>query len=162
DLRAAAERFRGELLEGLTLGDCYRFHEWSTAERDAARTMRIDILAALVERSASNPEQALRFARERAAIDPLSEASHIAVIRLLGELGRKRDAIAQYETCCRILEQELDRKPSSALLGAKMSIGTAPKTVPLESAVARVEKPESLHFVGRTRELDLVKRTIER
>src|SRR5205085_10089673 len=34
-LTRAADRFRGEFLEGLNLPDCYRYHEWWTAERES-------------------------------------------------------------------------------------------------------------------------------
>ncbi len=156
--------FRGELLEGLTLADCYRFHEWSTREREAARTLRIRILDALVERSTSTPETALSWARERAAIDPLSEASHIALIHILAELGRRRDALTQYETCCRILERELGRQPSPALVEAKMRIGgssrieAAPDTSPPEIAPNPLA---GVPFVGRLAELARVDKAVD-
>src|SRR5262245_54361871 len=67
ELVRAAERFRGELLEGLALPDCYRYHEWFIAEREAARALRVAIVKALVERS-PNPDDALRWARELVAL----------------------------------------------------------------------------------------------
>src|SRR5215813_313704 len=42
-LRAAAALFRGDLLDGIELRDCLRFHEWLVAEREAARALRISI-----------------------------------------------------------------------------------------------------------------------
>src|SRR5438132_1365309 len=36
-LRHSADRFRGEFLEDLDLPDCYRYHEWWTAERESIR-----------------------------------------------------------------------------------------------------------------------------
>src|ERR1019366_4961625 len=89
---------RGELLEGLDLPECYRFHEWCVAEREAARGVRASILAALVQRLAAVPEDALGYARARVAVDPLSEAGHIAVIELLVRLGRSHEALKQYES----------------------------------------------------------------
>ena len=71
-LREIASRFRGELLEGLDLPDAYRFHEWIAAERESARALRVKVLATLVDRLSADPESALRFARERVAVDPLS------------------------------------------------------------------------------------------
>src|ERR1019366_8482649 len=73
-LRRAAAVFRGELLEGLDLPECYRFHEWCVAEREAARGVRASILTTLVQRLAAVPEDALGYARARVAVDPLSEA----------------------------------------------------------------------------------------
>src|SRR5580693_7203364 len=47
-LRDVAARFRGELLEGLDLPDCYRYHEWCASQREAARQVRVDVLAELI------------------------------------------------------------------------------------------------------------------
>src|SRR5262249_58863768 len=79
-LRACAARFRGELLEGLDLPECYAYHEWCMNQREAARALRISILQALT--SVIEPVGALRFARERLAIDPLAESAHADVVRL--------------------------------------------------------------------------------
>ena len=38
-LARAAARFRGEFLEELDLPDCYRYHEWWTAERESIRAL---------------------------------------------------------------------------------------------------------------------------
>jgi DNA-binding SARP family transcriptional activator/tetratricopeptide (TPR) repeat protein len=121
-LRAEA-LFRGELLAGLDLPDCYRYHEWCVAEREAARALRVSILTALIDRLAGTPETALVHARTRVSIDPLSEAAHIDVIVILARLGRKREALAQYETCARILAAELGTKPSARLIHARSLVG---------------------------------------
>ena len=42
----------------------------------------------------------------------MREEGHVAVVRLLGQLGRTREALAQYDTCRRLLETELDSRPS--------------------------------------------------
>src|SRR5262249_33209448 len=68
-LQRAVSLFRGELLEGLDLADCYRYHAWCVAEREAARGMRLRLLDAVVARLRKTPEAALAFARERVAVD---------------------------------------------------------------------------------------------
>jgi DNA-binding SARP family transcriptional activator len=75
--------FRGEFLEGLDLPGCYHYHAWCMAERARLRTLRTSMLAILVERFSARPETALRYARERFAVDPFDEQAHIALIRLL-------------------------------------------------------------------------------
>jgi DNA-binding SARP family transcriptional activator/tetratricopeptide (TPR) repeat protein len=173
-LRAAVLRFRGEMLEGLGLPDCYRYHEWFTAERESARALRIALVSELERRCSPAPEEALRWARERVALDPLSEAAHIRVIALLAELGRKREAQAQFETCRRILAEETGEKPSAALLEARMSIaplrsspavsasgGTSgdvnlsPASIP-SAPIAHEETVTRPRLVGRERELLLL------
>lgn len=171
-LVAAAERFRGELLEGLALPDCYRYHEWFTAERESARALRVKLVTALIDR-APNSEQALRWAREHVALDPVSEQAHLCVVRLLGELGRKREAIAQFETCRRILAQETGAKPSAALLEARMQIASASNSdVPAPAARHAPDEPpppssirpesSSVPLIGRSAELAAVHSLLER
>jgi DNA-binding SARP family transcriptional activator len=139
-LLRAAELFRGELLAGLDLPDCYRYHEWCVAEREAARALRVSILSALIDRLSGTPEAALVHARTRVSIDPLSEAAHVDVVVLLARLGRKREALAQYETCARILAAELGTKPSPRLIQARSLVGPqmAAAAPPATEAAARV------------------------
>jgi DNA-binding SARP family transcriptional activator len=185
----AAELFRGELLEGLALPDCYGYHEWLVAERESARSERTALVTALVERT-SKPEDALRWARELVALDPLSEAAHIRVIRLLSELGRRREAIAQFETCRRILVQETGTKPSPALLEARMLVVSArslqpppltadgmdaasesddaapapsdPAAAPAQPDSAAAPEPALVPLVGRAAELRVIASALER
>jgi len=153
-LRGAAASFRGELLEGLDLADAYLWHEWCVSEREAARSVRTQVLTAMVERTAADPEAALPYARELVRADPMSEAAHAEVVRLLTELGRKQEAEQQYETCRRILANELGAKPSARLIAARVH---APSDPPRAESGAR-EAPQALPpLVGRDevlRELD--------
>jgi DNA-binding SARP family transcriptional activator/tetratricopeptide (TPR) repeat protein len=135
-LMRAAELFRGELLAGLDLPDCYRYHEWCVAEREGARALRVSILSALIERLSGTPEAALVHARTRVSIDPLSEAAHVDVIVLLARLGRKREALAQYDTCARILATELGTKPSPRLIHARSLVGAPATSAPPPQPVA--------------------------
>jgi DNA-binding SARP family transcriptional activator/tetratricopeptide (TPR) repeat protein len=139
----AVDLFRGELLAGLDLPDCYRYHEWCVAEREAARALRVSILSSLVERLSDTPEAALVHARTRVAIDPLSEAAHVDVVVLLARLGRKREAQAQYETCVRILAAELGAKPSPRLIHARSLIGSPPAKAPASTPPPSTEPPRS-------------------
>ena len=129
-LRAAAGQFRGEPLEGLDLPACFRYHEWYVGEREALRGLRGAILAELAarlgaaDRPAAELEEALRWARLRVASDPLTEACHVDVVRILGRLGRAREALAQYDACRRILLTELGAQVSDALEQARRELGT--------------------------------------
>ena len=143
-LRARRRALRGELLEGLELPSCYRYHEWCVGEREALRALRIGALAELVARLSRRQrrrdlEEALRWARQRVAIDPLTEAAHVDVVRILGRLGRVREALAQYETCRRILETELGARASQALEQARREL-TARRRAGACRAEARVRR----------------------
>jgi DNA-binding SARP family transcriptional activator len=141
----AAELFRGELLEGLDLSKCLQFDAWCAAERESLRQLRLTILATLVARS--SPPEALRHARAWVAIDPLAEAAHAEVVRLLGELGQMREALQQYETCERILATELGIRPSRRL--EKLRMGLAPSAPIAASVMAPAPAPAPRTLIGR-------------
>ena len=102
DLAALAREFRGELLEGLDLGDFLDFQAWCVAEREEARLLHATLLRALVARLASDPEAALPHARALASIDPLDEVARAHLVRTLVATGRRREAEQQYEAACRL------------------------------------------------------------
>jgi DNA-binding SARP family transcriptional activator len=144
-LTDAAGLYRGELLEGLDLPDCHRYHEWCIAEREAARRTRGAILAALIDRFVSEPEKALRFARMRVAIDPLVESAHVSVMKILAQIGRPREAMKQYESCRRILLAQLGREPSKEVELTRLGLGSRPAVAapPAVAASPAGTAPES-------------------
>jgi DNA-binding SARP family transcriptional activator len=150
-LERVVASFRGELLEGLDLADCLRWHEWCVSQRESLRTLRVSVLAALVARHADQPEIALAYARQRLAIDPIAEGAHVDVVRLLTGLGRNRDANEQVDACRRILAEELGTKPSSALLAARVR-ADAPTASPV-TAEPTTKAVVTIPFVGREGDL---------
>lgn len=169
ELRRAAGLFRGELLEGMEVPDCYPFEQWVAAERAAVRRLRLGMLDSLVRRCV-DPEEALVYARARVAVDPLSEAGHVTVLGLLARLGRVREGLEQYDACRDILARVLGARPSPALERARLALTAArasPATGPWSGAIpaprveARVEarlaaRPgpprDQAAFVGRAAE----------
>src|SRR6185369_10626649 len=148
-LAEAAALFRGDLLEGLDLASCLHFDAWCIAERESFRQLRVSVLATLVERLAAQPAEALRYARAWVAVDPLTEAAHVEVVRLLAELAMPREALQQYETCARILASELNTRPSRRLQQLRMQLTTTPSTAPAV-AMTEIAAPATTHaLVGR-------------
>jgi DNA-binding SARP family transcriptional activator len=105
ELAALAREFRGELLEGLDLGEFLDFQAWCVAEREEARKLHATLLRALVERLAGDPEAALPHARTLASIDPLDEPARAGLVRLLAATGRRREAEQQYEAARRLIQE---------------------------------------------------------
>jgi DNA-binding SARP family transcriptional activator len=148
-LREAAARFRGELLDGLDLPDCYRFQAWLTGEREAARALRIELVATLCQR-VDEPQESLKLARAWVAIEPLSEAAHAQVVKALGALGRTRDALAACDEAKALLERELGGRLGGVLERARYQLTARPpaparEAEPERSSAAAVEAP----LVGR-------------
>lgn len=174
-LRAAAELFGGEFLDGLDLPLCYRYQEWCMAEREAASRLRLSVLAALVERLDDHPADALTYAHSLAVADPLSESGHAAVVRLLSRLGRSKDALAHYERARRVLEIQLGASPSDELEEAHRALqsvaGTRPLAQPSAPASDTVRQPAGVpppdaFFIGRAAERakidSIVQATVDR
>src|SRR5262249_44350313 len=109
--------------------------------------------------SGSEPAEALRFARERLAIDPLAESAHAEVVRLLGALGRNKEALKQYESSRRILETEVGVRNAPELERSRMGLGRAPPAAPAPPPpAAPVAEPAApcAPLVGRARELAIL------
>jgi DNA-binding SARP family transcriptional activator len=129
-LRSAATRLRGELLDGLDLPDCFRFHAWCTAERESVRALRVAVLDALADRC-PDAEEALKHARARLSIDPLAENAHAAVMRALHRLGRAREALKHHDEALTLLSAELGNQRTGDLARARADILASAGPAPL-------------------------------
>jgi DNA-binding SARP family transcriptional activator len=154
ELVRTAALFRGELLDGLELPDCHRYHQWCAAERERWRGRRAAVLRTLVERTSADPERALAHARAWVGVDPLAEDAHVEVMRLLSALGRTREALKQYDACRQVLAGELHVRPSDRLEQARRALGAAPVAAVQAPRTPVPEAPSAL--VGRARERALI------
>ena len=114
-LEELAQALRGEFLDGLDLPACYRFHHWCVGERERYGQLRREVLSALVKRLQADAQRALPYGREMVAADPLAEAAHATVVRLLGAAGRYPDAEAHYEHARELLRREIALASGGAL-----------------------------------------------
>ena len=114
-LEDAAHSLQGEFLEGLELPACYRFHHWWMAERERFARWRRGVLEALVARLADDPPRALPHGRAMVAADPLDEAAHATLVRLLAAAGRYPEAETHYAYARDLLRRELSLPDGGAL-----------------------------------------------
>ncbi len=54
--------------------------------------------------------------------DPLSEEAHIDFVRVLAAMGRKEEALEQYERCRHMLETEFNASPSAEMEALRRSL----------------------------------------
>jgi DNA-binding SARP family transcriptional activator/tetratricopeptide (TPR) repeat protein/energy-coupling factor transporter ATP-binding protein EcfA2 len=161
-LQTAASRFRGDLLEGLALTECYRFDGWCTAERGSIHLLRDKILRVLIERLSEQPEMALPYARDRLLTDPLSEDAHLDLMRLLGSMGRRDEALEQYDRCRQMLDLEFGACPSSDMEEVRRSL-TRTYSTPARHSPGRNDIPSDLPpLVGRRDERAFLKGLLEK
>ncbi len=171
-LEQAVSLYRGGFLEGFSLGDSPAFEEWALFTREQiARQVSSALhrLAAAYE-TRGEYEQARSYAWRQLELEPWDEVAHRQLMRSLTLSGQRGAALVQYETCRRLLSEELgvepgeetarlyDRIRDGSLSGGAdewKGRGAAPAgsvTLPrfLEEEPPQVETPV---FVAREREL---------
>lgn len=167
--------WRGTPADGLQLDDGGPWDEWLLQERrrlEALHAQALASAAALHEAAGALP-LALERLRSLLAADPLQERHHVAVMRLLVRQGQREAALTQYDSCVRLLADELGLAPMAetrALADALRGSGTVaapaatsqparPSTLPAPVAGnALALLPERLPFVGREREVAWLER----
>ena len=164
ELTALAAEFRGELLEGLDLGDFLDFQAWCVAEREEARKLHATLLRTLAFRLAGDPEVALPYARTLAAVEPLEEAARAGLVRLLTATGRRREAEQQYEAARRLL-QELGGPGTGELeaawSGAHEKVAAAPLPPREKEPTAAPASRSTAGLVGRQAERGRLEAALE-
>ena len=165
EIAHAVSLYRTTFLDGLYLDECPLFDEWLFMQRER---FRMQVLAALGKLTAfhlrqGQPGQALTQALRQLEIDPLHEEAHHAVMQSYLNLGRRADALRQYEICRAVLLQELGMEPALAMrhlfeqiqkdggaLAPMPQVATAPTTAhPTQSRLPAYLTP----FIGRQDEL---------
>jgi predicted ATPase len=107
---------RGSFLEGFSLGDSPAFEEWALFTREQiARQVSFALhrLAEIYE-GQGEYEQAQSYAWRQLELEPWDEAAHRQLMRSLALSGQRSAALAQYETCRRLLSEELGVEPGEA------------------------------------------------
>ncbi len=157
-LRQAVALYRGDLLQGY-------YDDWCMEERYHLEGRYLDALSRLVawHSAQGNAREAVAYAQEYLARDPLAEDIHLALMRALVALGDLTGARRQWQRCCEIRQQELHLPPSpemleqaERILGARIEVPLPAEALPAR-APPRWETLECPPFVGRGREMDALR-----
>lgn len=107
--------YRGPFLDGLSLPDAPDFETWLEQRREQLQGRALVLLRQLAQghEREGNLEQAIATRRRELALDPWSEESHRQLMRLLALSGQTSAALAQFETCRAVLDQELGVAPEA-------------------------------------------------
>ncbi|WP_460492831.1 AfsR/SARP family transcriptional regulator [Dactylosporangium cerinum] len=136
---AAVELCRGEFLHGFDVPGAAVFDDWVATRRAAARADMLALLERAVgqARDRRDPAAGVDAARRMLEVEGLHEEAHRALMWFLAAGGQRSAALAQYETCRYLLDQELGLAPSAAttalrdeIAGAPMFSGPPPVPVP--------------------------------
>ena len=153
--------YRGEFLQQFFLVDSNEFEEWALLQRENLhqRVLEAHTYLANFYELHGDFQSAQRHALRQLELDPWREEAHRQMMRVLALDGQRSAAIVQYETCKRVLADELDVEPSAETreLFEKIRLDTLkPKTDRLSQ-----DLPTPIHnlpiqltpFVGREAEL---------
>ncbi len=106
--------YRGPFLEGFSIPDSSAFDEWSLITRERFHRKALQTLHRLAEayQDAGEYKRALPYAWRQVEMDPWQESGHRQVMQLLALSGQRGAALAQYESCRLLLQNELGTSPS--------------------------------------------------
>ncbi|MEM7134154.1 MAG: BTAD domain-containing putative transcriptional regulator [Chloroflexota bacterium] len=115
--QAGLDQYRGDFLDGFTIPDCVEFEEWVLIQREDLRQRMIANSLYLADAYSATSLFALGVdcLARLLAIEPWSEAAYLKQMELLAKLGRRSEAIHQYERCQVILREEFGLEPSPEL-----------------------------------------------
>lgn len=116
-LEEAVALYKGEFLQGMSLRHSQPFTEWASYVREELHQQMIfalQVLAQYHERRGLYAEARTMLAR-LLAMEPWQEEAHLQLIRVLAKSGQRSAAIMQYETCRRVLQEELGIAPSTEI-----------------------------------------------
>jgi WD40 repeat protein/DNA-binding SARP family transcriptional activator len=108
-----AASIRGDFLEGFSIPDSAPFEEWLRARREDYRRQTADLYGRLAtwRETDGDHDQAMLYARRQLELEAWDEDAHRRLMRLLALAGHRDQALAQYETCRRVLNAEFGVEP---------------------------------------------------
>lgn len=108
-LRQAVARYHGDFLNQVAIDDSAPFEDWARDWREHLRQRALTAYERLIAYAEWHGEltQAIDYARQRVALDPLNEIAQRELIRLLALDGQPSAARSQYDYFTRQLADEI-------------------------------------------------------
>ncbi|RME42181.1 MAG: hypothetical protein D6796_14785 [Caldilineae bacterium] len=109
----AVSLYQGDFMAGFSVSDAPLFEEWMLGWQERLRLEMLNMLHKLVSqhRSRGEYEIAIAYAHRLLVLDPWREEIHRDLMGMLALTGQRSAALAQYEKCRQLLEQELGLTP---------------------------------------------------
>ncbi len=160
-LEQAVALYRGGFLQQFFLQDSASFEEWALLKREWLHRQVAQALSCLAAYHERRRDYALarQYAWRLVELDAWREEAHRQLMRLLALDGQRSAALAQYETCRRVLEQELGVSPTAETLALYRRIrdgepeGGGAALFPQSAARLGNWQPALTPFIGREQEL---------
>jgi predicted ATPase len=153
-LQQAADLYQGDFLTGFSI-DSIAFEEWIRMQRERYHQQAMKTLYQLAtyHEWRGDYENAQRYARRQIELESWSEEAHQQLMRTLALGGRRGAALAQYETCCRILEEELAAEPMPETIELHEQIRSGQLKAPRVHAAVHNLPTQLTPLIGRANEL---------
>ena len=160
--------YRGPFLDGFSLNTSPAFEEWLVVRQQQYAQLAVDTLFALADGQARRGEyrSAQRHAQRLLELEPWHEGARGLLMQLLALDGRRAEALAQYDTYRRLIDQELGVPPAPELTAQydRLRAGqptptltiTTPHDPPHAQSRAPFDSPATIRgglFVAREAEL---------
>lgn len=112
NLAEAVALYSADLLVGLVT-DSTPFEEWLRVTREYLHNLALNALGQLTQQRLDNDDYAhsATYARRLLLLDPWREEAHRQLMMALALSGERSAALAQYESCRRVLADELGIEP---------------------------------------------------
>jgi len=156
-------------MDGFSLDNSATFEEWIVLKREQFGRLMLKALRRLANHCEQRGEyeQAQLYAWRQVELEPWQEEGHQQLMRIQACTGRRSAALAQYETCRRVLMNELGVEPSAETIALYQSIRNETFTIltpALPSFLIREAPPHELErslFVAREKELAQLERFLQ-
>ena len=148
-LERAVALYQGEFLAGFTVPEATEFEGWLLRERHRLHGLMVQAVHLLLARSSVQGDDVgmLTWARRLLAVEPWHEEAHRQIMRVLARTGQRAAALTQYETCSRLLAEDLGRPPEPQTQALYDRLRAAPVEPPHNFALP------ALGCVGRDQDL---------
>lgn len=144
-LTAAVALYQGDFLEGFYVLNGPTLEEWALRQRSRLRERFLHALQSLAAAYTQQDDRnrATTTLQQLIALEPWREEAHCQLMRLYAQGGQRGLALAQYESCRRILRSELDVEPApeTAALLAAIQRGELTQAAMQRGAFATVVEP---------------------
>ena len=112
-------------MTGFYLDDCPEFESWLVREQEAWRQQVTGILDCLTVYHGLRRQynEAQSYVQRWLELEPWQEEAHRYMMILLARMGKRGDALVQYETCRRVLAEELAVEPEAETTALYEQIG---------------------------------------
>ncbi len=113
ELRRCLDLYGGDLLEGIITREP-AYEEWLIPARAQIRRIACEAADQLVELLVAQDknDEAIEALNRRLLLDRACEPAHAKLMELFSRVGRRSDALRQYQMCIEVLQRELGAEPS--------------------------------------------------